>query len=159
LFNEIADALERQAVRDKYEKQYAAWQKQMQNSLKTNAPNRWPDYYSFSVNVGGAAGVSGQVTVDRYGDLYFAPGGVFGKASTFLSGSLAEGWLDQQKVPSQASLQRFLTGNSYEIGAGFVAGFAENFSGNRHAREVEISSPQAGISYHHAWNVGNIFNW
>jgi hypothetical protein len=162
LFNEIADAVEQQAAQqqqDKFEKQFEEWQKKLQNSLEVNAPDRWPDFYALDVNIGGAVGWSGQVAIDRYGNVFVAPGGGnIGKSEFLFSGSISAGWIEPKQIPSSVKLNKFMSGNSYSAGAGFVAGFQETMSNNIFAREVGLITPQIGASYHYSTKLFNIFS-
>lgn len=130
---------------------------------------RLPDYISLNVNVaiptpwtGTLLGWSGQVALDRYGNLYWAPvGGTVGKSATFVSGSLTGGWLNQCGKPSEDKLKNFLSESSFNVGGGFWGGVGETWTpGSGTATEVGFFTPQGGASYHYSWQAGNTgYTW
>ncbi len=87
------------------------------NSLDPLGLWRLPDYISLNINIaiptpwtGTLFGWSGQITLDRYGNLYWAPLGVSGgKSLTGVSGSLTTGWLNECEKPSEERLKGFLS--------------------------------------------------
>ena len=55
-----------------------------------------------------------------------------------------------------------MSGSGWNVGAGYWFGMGQTFNGNftATATEVGIVSPQAGVSYHYSWDVGNLdFKW
>jgi RHS repeat-associated protein len=126
---------------------------------------RWPDYFSLNINVaiptpwtGTLIGWSGQVALDRYGNLYWAPlGATVGKSATFVSGSLTGGWLNECGKPSEDKLKDFLSSNSFNVGGGYWGGAGETWTpGVGTATEVGIFTPQGGASWHYSFQKGNI---
>jgi RHS repeat-associated protein len=126
---------------------------------------RLPDYGSLNVNVaiptpwtGTMIGWSGQLSLDRYGNLYVAPlGGNVGKAATGLSGSMTAGWLNECGKPSEIRLRDFLSGHSVNAGGGFWGGGGVTWTpGVGTATEIGVVSPQVGASYHYASRWRNI---
>ena len=126
---------------------------------------RFPDYVSANINIaiptpwtGTLLGWSGQIALDRNGNLYAAPlGGTVGKAATFVSGSLTAGWLNQCGKPSEDKLKDFLTANSFNFGGGFWGGGGVAWTpGVGTATEVGLVTPQAGVSYHYSYLIRNL---
>jgi len=123
---------------------------------------RGPDYFSLNINVGIVyVGGSVQFALDRYGNVYFGPGGTVGKAATIVSGSLTAGWLNECGKPDSQRLNDFLTTHSFNAGAGYWGGAGVTWTpGVGTATEVGIVTPQGGVSYHYSWQVGNAgFSW
>ena len=130
---------------------------------------RLPDYFSLNINVAiptpwtaTLLGWSGQVALDRYGNLYLGPlGATVGKSATFVSGSLTGGWLNQFSTPSEGKIMSFLSSNSFNVGGGYWGGAGLTWSpGNRTATEIGFVTPQGGGSYHYSWQKGNTgFQW
>jgi hypothetical protein len=127
---------------------------------------RWPDYYSFNINIaiptpwtGTLIGWSGQVVLDKYGNLYWAPlGATVGKAATFVSGSLTSGWLDECEAPFEQRLSRFLSGHSFNVGGGYwIGGGITLVPGSGSATEIGFVTPQFGASYHYSWQSGKLW--
>jgi hypothetical protein len=115
-------------------------------------PLRSPDFYTAEVNVGPLVGVSVDVSIDRYGRLYFAPGVELGKSPTLVAGSLTAGYLNQASTPSAAQLHNFLTGHSGNVGGGFLLGAGETYTpGVGTATQVGVFSPQFGLAYHYGF--------
>jgi len=126
---------------------------------------RWPDYISLEINVaiptpwtGTLIGWSGQVTLDRYGNLYWAPlGATIGKSATFVSGSLTVGWLNECGKPSEERIENFLSGHSINITAGYWGGGGITWvPGRGTATQVGFVTPQIGGSYHYSWQKGKL---
>ena len=133
------------------------------------AERRLPDYISLNVNVaiptpwtGTLIGWSGQASLDRYGNLYWAPlGATVGKSATGISGSLTAGWLNEVGKPCEERLKDFLSGHSLNFGGGFWAGGGLTWvPGRGTATEVGFVTPQAGVSYHYSWQKVKLpFSW
>jgi RHS repeat-associated protein len=122
----------------------------------------WPDMLAFQGNVtiptpwtATILGFGVNVTRDRYGRTYIAPGPSAGRAITGVSASAAPGWLIQTDVPTPEELSSNLTGHSFNFGGGFWGGV--NFSwfpGNALSVQPGFVSPQAGGGYSYGWCVG-----
>ncbi len=93
-------------------------------------------------------GGAGQLTLDRYGQIYLG-GGVSGGRSLFLgSVSFMTGRLLGDTVPNQERLASFLGGHTVSAGGGFISAVGLVWSpGNGFAEEGGLSTPQAGASY------------
>jgi RHS repeat-associated protein len=99
-------------------------------------------------------GWSGQIVLDRYGNVYVAPlGATLGKSYTFVSGSLTLGILGEWCTPSEDKLKDFLSGHSVNFHGGYWGGFGgtKNLSSGAEAFELGFVTPQAGLSYHYSW--------
>jgi hypothetical protein len=128
--------------------------------IPTN-PVRLPDFFSGQVNVGLGPlvpfGWSGQVILDRKGNLYLQPLGFNGgKSFTFVSGAITAGWINQRCEPSERELGNVLNDQSIGGGGGFIGGveFTANKSGS--TTQVGAMSPQIGGSWGHTTKVGNL---
>ena len=128
-----------------------------------------PDYYSGNLNIGITnpwtqkwVGWSGQVVLDRYGNVYLGPlGGNAGKTLWYpVSGSITAGWLDwlnDRGKPSEQRLKEFLTAHSLNIGGGYWGGIGlTGWPGRGNAIEIGFVTPQVGISYHYSWCMKNL---
>ncbi|HOI95016.1 MAG TPA: hypothetical protein PK250_09950, partial [Syntrophobacter fumaroxidans] len=129
---------------------------------------RFPDYVSINFNIAiptpwtaTLLGGTAQVALDRYGNFYAGPGGTVGKAATIFSLSATVGWLDTSEKPCEKTLDNFLSGHSFNAGAGFWGGGGETWTpGVGTGTEVGFVSPQAGASYHYSWKVTKFgFGW
>ena len=122
------------------------------------------DYISLNINIAifnpwtlTLLGFSGQIVLDRYGNIYVGPGATLGKTFlTPISGSVTAGVLfecESPSKPSEAQLKNFLSGHSINFGGGYWAGgsITKNLSGGEEAFEIGFVTPQAGITYHHSW--------
>lgn len=117
-----------------------------------------PDYVSITVNVaptlpvvGTLFGWSGNVTVDRYGQIYARGlGATAGKALMRGSGSVTAGYVLQPTVPDKAALSSFLSGYAFSLGGGYWAGAQATWSpfasGTQQAVEIGAFTPQFGVS-------------
>jgi hypothetical protein len=115
-------------------------------------PMRSPDFYTLEVNAGYVAGVSVDVSIDRYGHGYIAPGVEIGKSPTFLSASVTAGYLNQSTTPPPAELHNFLTSNSFNVGGGNYLGGGEAYTpGVGFATQFGLFTPQAGAAYHYGF--------
>ncbi len=113
-----------------------------------------PDYLSVNINAGSILGWSGQVALDRYGNLYVGLfGGTIGKSATVVSFSGTAGWLiDCGKRPSEDRLKDFLTKSSINYGFGYLGGLnVTKTPGVGKATEIGYFTPQVGSSYHYSW--------
>jgi hypothetical protein len=126
-----------------------------------------PDFYTIQVNIaiptkwtGTLAGVSPQVTLDRYGNLYWAPGISVGKSATGVSGSFTYGYLTQSATPSENQISGFLSGGSVNAGFGFGAGMSGTWApwadGTNTAIQYGLYTPQIGTSANYAFRYGNV---
>ena len=112
-----------------------------------------PDFYSFNVNVpwpNGIFGHSAAFTIDRNGEIYVGFGPSVGKSGPgILSGSLTAGWLNQNEKPKEEELKAFLTGSSFNFGAGFIFGMAIQWSPYNGSAIIAGAfwPPQVGGSY------------
>lgn len=127
-----------------------------------------PDYVSVQFNIavpnpytGTLIGWSGQITGDRYGNIYASPLGVsFGKSAFLVSASAEVGYVLQNRTPTPRQLRSFLTGDAYNAGFGY--GLAEsvtyspNADGSKWAMQFGIATPQIGVSYNPAFRVGSV---
>ena len=112
------------------------------------------DYYSVQGSVGPGGGAQFQVTVDRYGRLYFSAGGQVGRSPWLVGGSLVRGAIISNGVPSEARLASFLSGGpAFNAGAGAVVGTNVVWSGNDVSFESGVMSPQAGVGYTYGWQL------
>ena len=125
---------------------------------------RLPDYISVNINIaiptpwtGTLFGWSGTASLNRYGDWFWSPfGGGVGKSATLVSGSVTANWLNQLSTPSQSQLSNFLSGNGFNVTAGFWGGVSESYTpGSGYATGIGFVSPQAGGSYNYSFYGGN----
>jgi RHS repeat-associated protein len=121
-----------------------------------------PDYFSLNINVaiptpwtGTLFGVSGQVILDRYGNLYWGVGPTAGKALTFASGSVTGGYY-MTGYRTEEKLKEFLSGHSFNIGGGSKFGGEIVFNKYGAAYEVGYYTPQFGGGYHYSWQKGRL---
>ena len=118
---------------------------------------RGPDFFSLQINVGPALGWSGQIELDRYGNIYYQPLGYsFGKSATLVSCGLTAGWLNQDGKPSEGRIGDVLSDQSVNAGGGYGVGVA--FSGNKAGSTTQIGgmTPQIGASWGFATKGPNI---
>ena len=123
-----------------------------------------PDYFALNINIGipwtgNLLGISGQVVLDRYGNLYWGAGPTVGKALTFVSGSLTGGY-HMTGYRTEEKLKEFLSDHSVNIGGGAKYGGEFTFNQYGAAYEVGLYSPQFGGGYHYSWQKGKLpFRW
>lgn len=149
---------------------------------------RLPDYYSFSASTGVysakslvghfgmlrsdpatialahfipsslSVGFGGNVTIDRYGNVYGGLSGSGGYGRGFgkygLGGNATMNWLNGPARPSARQLNGFLTGP----GDGMTASYGAAFSGSRgsdgtSATGIGIGTPELSISRGNAWEI------
>jgi len=112
------------------------------------------DYYSAQASVGPGGGAQFQLTLDRYGRLYFAAGGQVGKSPWLVGGGIVRGAIVSRDAPSEARLASFLSGGpAFNAGAGAVIGTNVVWSGNDVSVESGVMSPQAGGGYTYGWQL------
>jgi len=121
-------------------------------------PARLPDFYAGQINIGGVIGWSGQIIIDRNGNVYLQGLGFnFGKSATFVSGSLTAGWINQRCEPSQKRLSDVLSDQSVGVGGGYYGGM--EFTGNQSGTTTQIGlflPPQIGGNWGYSSKRGNI---
>ena len=89
---------------------------------------RTPDYYAVNAGAGWGIGWTGQAVIDRYGNLYAAPLGVYGGKSG-ASISLVGGWIDgKSTAPDPKFMKDFVSGWSGNVSAGYVLGAGQTGS-------------------------------
>ncbi len=115
-------------------------------------PVRLPDFYSGQINIGPPAsplGWSGQVTIDRNGQIYLQPLGFnLGKGlPAGFSVALTAGWINQRCEPDEKKLRDVLSDQSAGLGGGYIGGL--EFTGNQSGSTTQIGlmSPQVGGSW------------
>jgi hypothetical protein len=164
-FNKMKlEARERQqflfdSMQGKYGKTLALWNKKFINNVETNAPNRWPDYITIGGNIGKIVGWNGEITLDRYGNVYWSPGGFgIGKSTLVapVSVGISWGWLNKSGIPSRNVLNKFLSGNSVTISGGMVVGGGVTWSSGMSGKEYGFYTPQVGVSYHYTQRKGHL---
>ena len=125
---------------------------------------READYIVLSVNVAipnpvtaTLLGPTGQVIVDRYGRVYLAAGGGFGKSATVVSGGVTGGWLDQEAKPDPGLLYKFCSGFSANGSLAFWGSAGETWGGPGagFGTEVGALTPQAGGSATWSWKISD----
>src|SRR5438128_8671527 len=84
------------------------------------------DYYSAQASIGPGGGVQFQLTLDRYGRLYFAAGGQIGKSLWLIGPSIFRGGILSKDTPSEERLAHFMRGGDAFHGAA-VAIVGPNF--------------------------------
>jgi len=116
-----------------------------------------PDFFSLTGNIGiphtlNLLGVSVQLTLDRYGNLYLGAGPTLGKALTLISGSVSAGNIMKTnllyRMPTEAELSKFLTRHGFEFSGGSIIGVQWDYvpkTGG--AGEYGFYSPQIGATY------------
>jgi hypothetical protein len=122
---------------------------------------RAPDYVTFAVNLGlalgSSVGVTGAISVDRYGDVFVSPGPAAGLSSTNPSGSITLHWMNQITTPSQAQLTDMLTKSGFNVTAGSIGGVSESYTpGTGWATGIGFVSPQAGAAYTYGFKLMNL---
>ena len=126
---------------------------------------RLPDYVSGSINIAiptpwtaTLLGWSGTASIDRYGDTFFSPFGAgAGKSLTAISASATVNWLDQSTTPCPSQLKDFLSGNGYNITAGYYGGVSQSYTpGGGFATGFGFVTPQIGGSYNYSFAGGNV---
>jgi hypothetical protein len=112
---------------------------------------RNPDYTQFSISfnplLGGLAGLTGTVTIDRYGGVHATVAVNLGKGY-WVGGSYTYGYINGPTQPGAEDLDKFFkgTGCSAGGGAGFLGKTVE-WSGGVFGHSYPIfMTPQAGIS-------------
>lgn len=118
---------------------------------------RTPDFFSLQLNAGPMFSWSGQIELDRYGNIYYQPLGYgIGKSATILSCSLTAGWINQDGRPSEKKIGDVLSDQSINGGGGYGVGVS--FSGNRAGSTTQIGgmTPQVGASWGYAAKGPNV---
>jgi RHS repeat-associated protein len=132
-------------------------------SLKPGCPcksgARLPDFLNFSFNIGipqtaNIVGLTGSVSLDRYGRLYAGPGINIGKSLGQLSGSLTLNYLNQGCKPGQIELDRYLSKENVTGGAGYGLGFQYGgWPGSGTATGGGLMTPQVGVDGSYSFPV------
>jgi hypothetical protein len=76
-----------------------------------------------TINVGEFAGISFNLTADRYGNTYFGFGLNIGKTISPVTATLNGGWIgsmSDDQIPEQGNISEFLTGWSFNLLGGVV---------------------------------------
>jgi len=89
-----------------------------EQSAARGEPKQAPDFYTYTVNVGELVGITGHVTVDRYGHTYYGVGVEAGKSPALYSFSATGGYLVQRTPPTPLELKNFATGYSVDCSVG-----------------------------------------
>jgi hypothetical protein len=124
-------------------------------------PPRLPDFVSGQLNIGLGPevpfGWSGQLIIDRNGNIYIQPiGSNLGKSATVVSYAGTIGWLDQPCRPTDQQLNDVISDQSIGIGGGFVIGVEETANSAGSTKQIGAMSPQIGGSWGWAKQVGHI---
>jgi len=121
--------------------------------------NRGSDFVNLSGSVGPYWGVTGSLSVDKWGNVYFGIGPEIGKSPTFVSGTLTGNWLDQRCPPTPQQLDKYLTGPNVTGAAAFgVAVQQGGWPGSGAATGIGVGTPQVGAGGTYSWSIGNVFN-
>jgi hypothetical protein len=129
-------------------------------------------YWQGTLNIGPVIGWSPTLTVDDYGNVYGSLLGFnVGKSSTFFSGSLARGEMDDYftSPPPENVLINNISGHSINFSAGYWLGFGKSwtFSGDEPFKtainsgwstQAGLYSPQIGLGYNYTWRFFNAKN-
>ena len=100
-------------------------------------------------------GVQANLTLDRYGNVYFGPGVTAELSPPGPGGSLTFNWLEQAGTPCEWQLNNFLTEHAFTLGGGFYVGNQNTWSpGNGNAWGVGLFTPQVGVGYTYSWLIG-----
>jgi RHS repeat-associated protein len=122
---------------------------------------RPPDFYSLNITIAipnqitaTIVGWSGNITIDRYGQIFLSPIGVsVGKSAFSGSASLTANWIAQSKKPSATETYNFLSGHGISIGGGYIGGvnwsISPTNSGTKNAFGLGLYTPQVGASYNY----------
>ena len=118
---------------------------------------REPDSYTLS----GGLIVSGSITVDKFGNVYFGVGisPPFGGKS--LGGSLMANYLDQTSDPTEKQIGNTTTGWSVGGGGGYIGGAQQTFSvsNGQGTTSVGLTTPGGNVGPSYTWELGNPFRW
>jgi RHS repeat-associated protein len=137
--------------------------------LMTTTPGHWeivgrnPDFYQFTVNIGGAVGYTFTLTGDTNGNVYVAPlGGNVGKSLLGFSFSLTGGWMsgyERPEPPPPPVLKDFLSGWGCSAGGGAVFGVFghSSLSGAGEGRSEGVVWPQGGVSCGYSIRLFSLF--
>jgi hypothetical protein len=115
--------------------------------------NRSPDYVALQISIGGPAGGTVQLINDRYGRVYFAPGGTIGKSETVLAGMCVAGWLHQSAKPTPERLYTYIRQFSLGTGVGYLIGVNHVWGMPGLGNEVGLASRQIGLTGTWAWKT------
>jgi hypothetical protein len=113
-----------------------------------NLNPKYPDYYSLTISKGVIAGFTGNITLDRYGNIYVGGGVNIGKSISPWTGSLNGGWIGSMvnhTLPDQANITSFLTGLAINSQAGIVGNYAINWSPSANKYISHISKEEGGV--------------
>jgi RHS repeat-associated protein len=124
------------------------------------AEGRWlPNYFSYQINIaipnpvtGTLVGITGQLTIDSFANVYIGGGGGFGKSATVVAGSTTFGWLDGSSSITSTQVSSFLTGRAVNVGGGAGPGLGrtESLSTGQRATEFGLYTPQVGATATHS---------
>jgi hypothetical protein len=115
----------------------------------------------------GWPGVTGTVTLDRYGNLYAGLGINYGKSMESFSASFTGGYIGSPldaKIPDPVNIQSFLTGWAINGGLGAVGGGAVTYSPEANRTFVSrwavegggYLPPSIGVSAVRSWYIDNL---
>lgn len=135
------EAIERKSALDLLSRQ--VMRKVMESLLKYG---RKPDYINFSLGGDFGLGFAGNITVDRYGQIYFTPQLGAGVSATVVSASATAGWLIQKQKPSAEQLEGFLTGFGTGVIGGNIVGGGLTWGGMGGGDGPSAFGPGAGLA-------------
>jgi hypothetical protein len=119
-------------------------------AVQASSPfDRIPDYFTLSISFGVVAGGTVQFSLSRSGRLFVGAGGNIGKSFFPVSPSLTKGWLNQTWDPEPAEVDRFLSGFSNNLSAGFLrwgGGVTATPGSFPNGVERGVYAPQLGYS-------------
>jgi len=122
---------------------------------------RLPDFYSLNITIAipnpitaTFIGWSGNISIDRHGQIFVSPyGASVGKSTFVASASLTANWMLQSKKPTANETYNFLSGNGISIGGGYYGGLNWSISptndGTKDALGIGLYTPQIGASYNY----------
>ena len=102
------------------------------------------DYYSLSGNFGEGIGVQGQLTVDKFGHAYLGVGGFLGSPGFSVG---AYKYLNGNRPTTEAQLNSFITGWSFNGSANYYIGGAFSANANGAAIGAVASTPGGDLSF------------
>lgn len=119
---------------------------------------RLPDFASLNFAVPipnpytlGFVGISGNATVDRYGNFYFGLGPGAGFPGN-VGINVNAGWKNQLSMPTPDELSGVLSGHGVSLGGYYGPGVTvSGWPGSGSTTQVGLGTPGVGVAYNYTW--------
>jgi RHS repeat-associated protein len=123
---------------------------------RARCQGRSPDFISFTISAGEAAGVVTQITIDRYGNYYQSPVGAYVGVGSPVGVSLTASWINgypDDQPPSADDIRNFVLQHSISVGGGALFGATWTYSpGSGSSTDIGLMTPQLSATYTYSFD-------